>query len=42
MNHRITIGLLLCMYGLVLLHGQQIFIGLPAFLLGFYLMNKKR
>lgn len=40
MKHHVTIGVLLCLSGLILLNRGLIFYGLPAFLLGFYIMNK--
>lgn len=36
-----TIGLLLAMGSLIALHRNQIVIGLPAFVIGMYLMMKK-
>ena len=35
---KVTIGVLLSMAALILLHNNQPFIGFPAFLLGIYLM----
>ncbi|WP_268753162.1 hypothetical protein [Desulfopila aestuarii] len=41
MKNKVTIGLLLCMAGLIFLSRNQTLLGLPLFLLGFLLMNKK-
>jgi hypothetical protein len=41
MKPNVTIGLLLSMAGLIFLSRNQILLGLPLFLLGFLLMNKK-
>lgn len=40
-KHKVISGLLLCMSGLILLHRHQPLLGLPLFLAGFLLMNKK-
>ena len=40
-KQRITIGLICCMAGLLLLHRHQLVLGLPLFLLGFFLTSRK-
>jgi len=42
MKHNVALGLILCLLGLLMLHNNNILIGLPSFLFGFYLMNKNR
>lgn len=41
MKKNVTIGLLLCMAGLLLMHRNLILPGLPMFLLGFYLTSRR-
>lgn len=40
--NKVTIGMLLSLGALFLLHGNQIVIGLPLFIVGIYLMIKKK
>lgn len=41
MKNNVIIGLLCCLSGLILLHRNLIVLGLPLFLIGFYVMNRK-
>ncbi|MFV0437995.1 MAG: hypothetical protein ACK5PS_11490 [Desulfopila sp.] len=40
-RHKVIVGLLCCMAGLIMLHQGRVVFGLPLFLLGIVLMNKK-
>ncbi len=39
---KVTLGLLMAMASLILLHNNQVYIGLPAFIVGIFLMIKKQ
>ena len=39
---KVTLGLLMAMAALILLHSNQPFIGFPAFIIGIYLMMHKK
>jgi hypothetical protein len=40
--NKVTIGLLLALSSLILLHNNQPFIGFPAFIVGIFLMMHKK
>ncbi len=39
---KVTLGLLMAMAGLILLHNNQVYLGLPAFILGIFLTVKRK
>ncbi len=39
--NKVTLGVLMAMASLILLHNNQVYLGLPAFVIGIFLMVKK-